>query len=71
MTEKTGKRQTGATGARLKVQYYRSSIGFTVHQKQVVRGLGFLKLNTTRDLPDTPEIRGMIAKVPHLVRIVE
>jgi large subunit ribosomal protein L30 len=42
-----------------------------VTQKLTVKGLGFGKLNGTRELVDTPALRGMIAKVPHLVRIVE
>ena len=60
-----------AGSAKLKVQYYRSAIGFNESQKRVVRGLGFRKLNTVRELADTPALRGMIAKVPHLVRVVE
>ena len=60
-----------AGSARIKVQYYRSAIGFNVHQKLVIKGLGFGKLNSTLEVADTPAIRGMIAKVPHLVRIVE
>ena len=56
---------------KVKIQYYRSAIGFNEKQKLVVKGLGFNKLNTIRELVDTPAIRGMIAKVPHLVRIVE
>ena len=55
----------------IKIQYYRSAIGFNVQQKLTVKGLGFGKLNSTRDLIDTPALRGMIAKVPHLVRILE
>ena len=50
----------------IKIQYYRSAIGFNVQQKLTVKGLGFGKLNSTRDLIDTPALRGMIAKVPHL-----
>jgi large subunit ribosomal protein L30 len=65
------KKQKTAAPGKIKVQYYRSAIGFTVHQKLVVKGLGFGKLNSTREVSDTPAIRGMIAKVPHLVRIVE
>jgi large subunit ribosomal protein L30 len=61
----------GAAAGRIKVQYYRSAIGFNDQQKLVVKGLGFRKLNSTREMTDTPAIRGMIAKVPHLVRIVE
>jgi len=36
-----------------------------------VKGLGFNKLNTVREVVDTPAIRGMVAKVAHLVRILE
>jgi large subunit ribosomal protein L30 len=60
-----------AAAAKLKIQYYRSAIGFNEKQKLIVKGLGFNKLNAMRDVIDTPAIRGMIAKVPHLVRIVE
>jgi len=65
------KKATSAGPSRIKVQYFRSAIVFDVHQKAFVKGLGFLKLNTIREIVDTPETRGMIAKVPHLVRIVE
>ena len=64
-------KKKSASPAKIKVQYYRSAIGFNVNQKLVIKGLGFGKLNSTREVTDTPEIRGMIAKVPHLVRIVE
>jgi large subunit ribosomal protein L30 len=60
-----------ASASKIRVQYYRSSIGFSVTQKLTVKGLGFGKLNSTRELSDTPALRGMIAKVPHLVRIVD
>jgi large subunit ribosomal protein L30 len=60
-----------ATGNKIKIQYFRSGIGFNVNQKLVVKGLGFRKLNSIREVEDTPAIRGMVAKVSHLVRIVE
>jgi large subunit ribosomal protein L30 len=60
-----------ASASKIRIQYFRSSIGFSVTQKLTVKGLGFGKLNSTRELVDTPALRGMIAKVPHLVRIVE
>ena len=66
----TKKKKTAAP-SKIKVQYYRSAIGFTIHQKLVVKGLGFGKLNSIREVGDTPAIRGMVAKVLHLVRIVE
>ena len=40
-------------------------------QKRVVRGLGLRKLNQVVERPDTPEFRGMVLKVPHLLAIVE
>jgi large subunit ribosomal protein L30 len=64
-----GKQKT--SGKKIRIQYYRSGIGFNVNQKLVVKGLGFNKLNAIREVEDTPEIRGMVAKIPHLVRIVE
>jgi len=70
-TKKPARKKAAAASSNITVQYYRSAIGFNFHQKLVVKGLGFGKLNSTRELKDTPEIRGMIAKVPHLVRIVE
>ena len=55
----------------VKVQYYRSAIGYSRNQRRVVIGLGLRRLNSVRELKDTPDVRGMIAKVPHLVRVVE
>jgi large subunit ribosomal protein L30 len=55
----------------LKIQYVRSMIGRPEVQKKVVRGLGFRKLNQIVEKPDTPEIRGMVNKISHLVKIVE
>ena len=60
-----------AVAKKIKIQYYRSAIGFNNQQKLVVRGLGFTRLNHTREIEDTPAIRGMVKKVPHLLRIVE
>ena len=58
-------------GGRLRLQYYRSAIGFPKTQKQTVRSVGFTKLNQVLERPDTPAMRGMVASVPHLIRIVE
>jgi large subunit ribosomal protein L30 len=60
-----------ATKKRIKIQYYRSAIGFDVNQKLIVKGLGFRRLHHIREIEDTPSIRGMVNKVPHLLRIVE
>ena len=60
-----------AAAGKLKIQYYRSAIGFNEQQKLIVKGLGLRNLNTIREAEDTPAIRGMVAKVSHLVRILE
>ncbi len=63
------KQQEG--GGRIRIQYYRSAIGFPKTQKEVVRSVGFTKLNQIVERPDTPSMRGMVQKVPHLIRIIE
>ena len=40
-------------------------------QRRILIGLGLGRMNRTRELEDTPAIRGMVRKIPHLVRIVE
>ena len=40
-------------------------------QRQTLIGLGLGKMHKTRELEDTPAVRGMIAKIPHMVEIVE
>ena len=56
---------------RLKVILKRSTIGRPKKHREVVRGLGLRKISQTRELEDTPAIRGMIKKVSHLVEVVE
>jgi large subunit ribosomal protein L30 len=66
-----GKSKKETASAKIRIQYFRSAIGFNVKQKLTIKGLGFGRLNSTREVTDTAAIRGMIAKVPHLVRILE
>ncbi|MGV6838642.1 MAG: 50S ribosomal protein L30 [Planktomarina sp.] len=40
-------------------------------QRQTLIGLGLNKMNRTRELEDTPSVRGMVNKIPHLVEIIE
>jgi large subunit ribosomal protein L30 len=54
----------------IRIKWVRSGIGFTHHQKTIVRSLGLNKLNHTVVRPDTPQIRGIVAAVPHLLEIV-
>ena len=60
-----------AAESMIKIQYYRSKICTPVKHKLVVKGLGFTRLQQIVEREDTPSIRGMIKKIPHLVRIVE
>ena len=53
----------------LKIKLVKSGIGRSTRQKQVIRGLGFRRLNQTVTRPDTPEIRGMIFKIRHLLEV--
>jgi large subunit ribosomal protein L30 len=62
---------TGETGKTIKIQWYRSTIGANSRHKLLVRSLGFTKLNQVLERPDTPAMRGMVRKAPHLLRIVE
>lgn len=55
----------------IKVKQTGSLIGSTKVQRDTVRGLGLKKINSTKELKDTPAVRGMIAKVAHLVTVVE
>ncbi len=40
-------------------------------QRRILTGLGLGRMNRTRELEDTPAIRGMVRKIPHLVEIIE
>jgi large subunit ribosomal protein L30 len=60
-----------AAGARLVVTQTRSSIGTKPKHRGTLRALGLRGIGQTNELPDRPEIRGMIARVPHLVRVEE
>lgn len=61
----------GNSVGQIRIQYYRSAIGFPKTQKQVVRSLGITKLNQIVERPDTAAMRGVVNKVSHLLRIVE
>ena len=53
------------------VKQVRSAIRRPEIQKKILKGLGLNKMNKISELNDTPSIRGMINKIPHLVQIVE
>ena len=57
--------------AKINVTLVKSMIGRPEKHRKVLRGMGLTRLNKTIELQDTPAIRGMIAKVAHLVRAEE
>jgi large subunit ribosomal protein L30 len=58
-------------GKTLKITKVKSEIGRPEKQRKVLRGMGLNKLNKTVTLADTPQVRGMINKVIHLVSVEE
>lgn len=60
-----------SSGGKLHLKWVRSAICAPEKHKLVIKGLGFTRLNQVVERPDTPAIRGMVAKVPHLVEIVQ
>jgi large subunit ribosomal protein L30 len=56
---------------KIKIQYYRSVISTPKTHKQMVRSVGLTKLNQIVERPDNASMRGLVAKLPHLLRIVE
>ena len=57
--------------SQLKVTQVRSGIGTKPKHRGTLRALGLRRLGQSNVLPDRPEIRGMIARVPHLVKVEE
>ena len=53
----------------IRVTQVRSTIGTKPKQRGTLRALGLRRIHHTVELPDRPEIRGMVASVPHLVRV--
>ena len=57
--------------ATLQITYKKSAIGYTKRQKATIKALGLRRLNQTVEHKDSPEIRGMINRVSHLVAVQE
>ena len=60
---------TGSSAGDLRIKQIKSGIGFNADQKATLRALGLGKIGRVRTHPDNPQIRGMIAKVTHLVSV--
>ena len=68
MTKAAKKSQASGT---IKIKMIGSVIGCVEKQRATVRGLGLRRLHQVVERADTPEVRGMVKKIPHLVTIVE
>lgn len=55
--------------AKLRITWVKSGIGYSRDQRQSLRALGFHRLHETIEREESPSIRGMIAKVKHLVKV--
>ncbi len=55
----------------LRIKLVRSSIGYAKDQKRTVEALGLKRMQQVVEHPDTPAVRGMIAKVAHLLQVEE
>jgi len=55
----------------IKVKQVRSGIGYPREMRETLKALGLGKMHRVSERPDTKEVRGMIAKIPHLVQVVE
>ncbi len=71
--------ETGAAGPsggatarkRLAIRWVKSAIGYNVRQKRTLKALGLSRLNQVVEHDDTPQLRGMIRAVTHLVQVEE
>ena len=62
--------RTSESSGTIRIQLVKSVIGSNQHQRAVVQGLGLRRMKQVVERVDTPEIRGMVNKVPHLVQII-
>lgn len=60
-----------AKARKLRITWVKSSIGYSQRQKDTIRALGLKRLGDSVEQKDTPVIRGMVAKVGHLVAVEE
>jgi large subunit ribosomal protein L30 len=64
-------KKAAGTGGKIKIKMIGSVIGCTEDQRATVRGLGLRRLQQVVEREDTPMVRGMVRKIPHLVAVVE
>jgi large subunit ribosomal protein L30 len=60
-----------AESKKIRIRQVRSGIGCPVEMRETLKALGLGKLHRVSERVDTKEVRGMIAKIPHLVEVVD
>lgn len=60
-----------ASTSTIRIKWVKSAIATRTKHQRVIKGLGFTRLNQIIEREDTPSIRGMVNKVPHLVTILD
>ena len=73
MAERKVKKKSSKSSAKntLVIELVRSVIGTTKRQREIVKGLGLRRVRHTVERQNTPEVRGMVVKVAHLLKVVE
>jgi large subunit ribosomal protein L30 len=71
MATKATSKKAAKSGSTIKIQQIGSLIGCTDKQRATVRGLGLRRMHQVVERLDTPEVRGMVKAVPHLVTVVD
>ena len=64
-------KKSNSDSGTIQLKWVRSAICAPTKQKLVIKGLGFTRLNQVIERPNTDAIRGMVAKVPHMIEIVK
>ncbi|MEK6372802.1 MAG: 50S ribosomal protein L30 [Acidobacteriota bacterium] len=64
-------KKQAAKAKTLRVRQVRSGIGCPREMRETLKALGLGKMHRVAERRDTPDVRGMIAKIPHLVEVVE
>jgi len=67
----TAEKKSAKSAGTVKVKWVKSFISCTDDMRQTIRGLGLRRLHQVVERQNTPEVRGMIHKVRHLVEVVE
>ena len=70
-TAKAAAKRSKPAAGMIAIQQVRSQIGTNQRHREVLRGLGLRGISHTVERQDSPAVRGMVAKIPHLVRVEE